>query len=51
MPTDTSSEHGYTDTELVAILAYISFSVFRVYFNLMARTSIDFPVVKSADLA
>jgi len=24
--------------------------VFRVYFNLMAQTSIDFPVVKSADL-
>jgi alkylhydroperoxidase family enzyme len=44
-------EAGYTDAELVAIVAYISFSVFRVYFNLMAQTSIDFPVVKSADLA
>jgi alkylhydroperoxidase family enzyme len=44
-------EAGYTDAELVAILAYISFSVFRGYFNLMARTAIDFPVVKSADLA
>jgi alkylhydroperoxidase family enzyme len=43
-------EAGYTDAELVAIVAYISFSVFRVYFNLMARTAIDFPVVKSADL-
>jgi alkylhydroperoxidase family enzyme len=44
-------EAGYTDAELVASVAYISFSVFRVYFNLMARTAIDFPVVKSADLA
>jgi len=44
-------EAGYTDAELVAIVAYISFSVFRVYFNLMSRTAIDFPVVNSADLA
>ncbi len=44
-------EAGYTEAELVAIVAYISLSVFRVYFNLMAQTSIDFPVVKSADLA
>jgi len=44
-------EAGYTDADLVAIVAYISFSVFRVYFNLMAQTAIDFPVVKSADLA
>jgi alkylhydroperoxidase family enzyme len=43
-------EAGYTEVELVDIVAYISFSVFRVYFNLMARTAIDFPVVKSADL-
>jgi len=42
---------GYTDAELVAVVAYISFSIFRVYFNLMAQTPIDFPVVKSADLA
>jgi alkylhydroperoxidase family enzyme len=44
-------EAGYTEVELVDVLAYISFSVFRVYFNLMAQTAIDFPVVKSADLA
>ena len=44
-------EAGYTKVELVDVLAYISFSVFRVYFNLMAQTAIDFPVVKSADLA
>jgi alkylhydroperoxidase family enzyme len=43
-------EAGYSDAELVAVLAYISFSIFRVYFNLMARTAVDFPVVKSADL-
>lgn len=42
-------EAGHTDAELVAIVAYISYSVFRVYFNLMAQTVIDFPVVKSAD--
>ena len=42
---------GYTTAEFVAIVAYISFSVFRVYFNLLARTAIDFPIVKSADLA
>jgi AhpD family alkylhydroperoxidase len=44
-------EAGYTEVELVDVLAYISFSMFRVYFNLMAQTAIDFPVVKSADLA
>ena len=44
-------EAGYSDAELVAIVAYISFSMFRVYFNFMAQTTIDFPVVKSADLA
>jgi alkylhydroperoxidase family enzyme len=44
-------EAGYTKVELVDVLAYISFSVFRVYFTLMAQTAIDFPVVKSADLA
>jgi alkylhydroperoxidase family enzyme len=44
-------EAGYTEIELVDVLAYISFSVFRVYFTLMAQTAIDFPVVKSADLA
>jgi alkylhydroperoxidase family enzyme len=43
-------EAGYTEAELVDIVAYISLSMFRVYFNLMARTAIDFPVVKSADL-
>jgi len=44
-------EAGYNDADLVAIVAYISFSVFRVYFNLMAQTALDFPVVKSEDLA
>lgn len=44
-------EAGYTEVELVDVLAYISFSIFRVYFTLMAQTAIDFPVVKSADLA
>jgi len=44
-------EAGYTDAELVAIVAYIALDVFRAYFNLMAQTAIDFPVVKSADLA
>jgi alkylhydroperoxidase family enzyme len=42
---------GYTEVELVDVLTYISFSVFRVYFTLMAQPAIDFPVVKSADLA
>ncbi len=44
-------EAGYTEPELVAIVAYISFTLFRVYFNLMAQTPIDFPVVRSADLS
>ncbi|MBW4028954.1 MAG: carboxymuconolactone decarboxylase family protein, partial [Acidobacteria bacterium] len=44
-------EAGYTDAELVAIVAYIALDVFRPYFNIMAQTAIDFPVVKSADLA
>jgi alkylhydroperoxidase family enzyme len=45
------SEAGYTEAELVEILGYISLSMFRVYFNLMARTTIDYPVVESADPA
>jgi hypothetical protein len=44
-------EAGFTEAELVEIVAYISLSMFRVYFNLMARTAIDFPIVKSGDLA
>lgn len=44
-------EAGYSEAETVEIVAYISLSMFRVYFNLMARTAIDFPIVKSADLA
>jgi alkylhydroperoxidase family enzyme len=44
-------EAGFTEAELVEIVAYISFFMSRVYFNLMARTAADFPVVKSADLS
>ena len=44
-------EAGYTEAELVDIVAYIALDMFRAYFNLMAQTAIDFPVVKSADLA
>jgi alkylhydroperoxidase family enzyme len=44
-------EAGYTEAELVEIVAYISLSMFRAYFNLMTRTAIDFPIVKSADPA
>jgi len=44
-------EAGYSEAELVEIVAYISLSMFRAYFNLMARTDIDFPIVNSADLA
>lgn len=41
---------GYSEAETVEIVAYISLSMFRAYFNLMARTAIDFPVVESASL-
>jgi alkylhydroperoxidase family enzyme len=42
---------GYTEVELKAIVAYISIIMFRVYFTLMAGLAIDYPLVKSADLA
>jgi alkylhydroperoxidase family enzyme len=42
---------GYTEAELAAIVGYVSLSMFRTYYTLMSQIDIDYPVVKSADLA
>ena len=40
---------GYTEGELVEIIATIAFTIFTNYFNHIAETEIDFPVVEVAD--
>ncbi len=39
-------EAGYTDGELVEIIATIALTIFTNYFNHLAETEIDFPVVE-----
>lgn len=38
-------ESGYTDEEIVEMIAMIALATFRDYFNLIAETEIDVPVV------
>lgn len=38
---------GYTDGEIIEIVAIVSFNIFTNYFNDVAQTKIDFPLVKS----
>lgn len=40
-------EAGFTETEIVEIVATISLNIFTNYFNHIAETEIDFPVVKT----
>jgi alkylhydroperoxidase family enzyme len=37
---------GYSDAEVVEIIAAIALNLFRNYFNLIVRTEVDFPVVR-----
>ena len=38
-------EMGYSDSDIVDIVAHIALNVFDNYFNLVARTELDFPKV------
>ena len=38
---------GFDDEEIVELIACVALNVFRNYFNLVAGTEIDFPVVKT----
>lgn len=42
---------GYTDADIVEIVAVVAANIFTNYFNHIAGTVIDFPVVKSAAAA
>ena len=39
---------GFTDEEIVEIIAAVAWNVFRNYFNLIAGTEIDFPLVRTS---
>jgi uncharacterized peroxidase-related enzyme len=42
---------GFTDEEVVEIIAAVALNVFRNYFNLIAATEIDFPLVRTGQVA
>jgi len=42
---------GYTDGEIVEIIAHVALNVFTNYFNRAAQTDIDFPLVTAGQLA
>jgi uncharacterized peroxidase-related enzyme len=42
---------GYSDAQLVEIIAVVAENVFTNFVNLVAHTEIDFPVVRAAELA
>jgi uncharacterized peroxidase-related enzyme len=39
---------GYSDAEVVEIVAHVGMNVFTNYFNNLARTTVDFPLVSAA---
>ena len=39
--------YGFSDEEIVEIVALVGLNLFRNYLNLVAQTEIDFPVVRS----
>ena len=43
-------EAGYNDEQIIEILAHVALNTFSNYFNEMAQTDIDFPVVKISDV-
>lgn len=45
---DTLRDAGFDDQQLVEIIAHVGLNIFTNYFNHIARTEIDFPLVKSA---
>ena len=36
---------GFSDEEIVEIIAHVGINVFTNYFNLVAGTEVDFPIV------
>ena len=42
---------GYSDREVVEIIAVVSHNIFTNYFNLIAGTAVDFPLVNTAKAA
>lgn len=45
---ETLRQSGYTDEEIVETIAAIAVNIFTNYFNNIAGTEIDFPVVRAA---
>jgi alkylhydroperoxidase family enzyme len=41
---------GFTDAQIVEIVAVVSENVFTNFINIVAQTEIDFPVVKASRL-
>lgn len=39
---------GYSDAEIIEMVAHVALNIFTNYFNLVAQTEIDFPHVKAA---
>lgn len=39
-------EAGYSDTEMVEIIAHITFNIFTNYFNLITKPALDFPIIR-----
>jgi uncharacterized peroxidase-related enzyme len=42
---------GFSDAEIVEIIAHIGANIFTNYFNHIAETEIDFPLISTADVA
>lgn len=42
---------GYTDGEVLEITAVVAFNIFTNYFNHVADTDVDFPLVSTADVS
>lgn len=45
----SARDAGFTDTEIVEIVALVSLNLFTNYFNHVASTTIDFPAVRTRD--
>jgi len=42
---------GYTDGEVLEIVAIVAFNIFTNYFNHVADTDVDFPLVSTSDVS
>jgi hypothetical protein len=40
---------AYTDAEMIEVVANVAFNIFTNYLNLVARTEVDFPVLKPGE--